>query len=77
MHTGRLPFCKDVNEPTMKQTFDRILSGDLHIPLEFQGEKDFNSILAGLMNIDPRNRLQIEEIKSHPYFKTIDCSTHH
>jgi len=50
MHTGRLPFSSDKSEMTSKQTFDRILSGDLFIPEELKREDDFKSILAGLMH---------------------------
>ncbi|GJJ13083.1 hypothetical protein Clacol_007333 [Clathrus columnatus] len=69
MMTGLPPFY-DENVNTMYQ---RILSD----PLQFSTEipEDAKSVMTGLLNRDPSRRLGVngaEEIKRHPFFKSID-----
>lgn len=53
--------------------YQRILSDPLNFPEDMP--EDSKSIMAGLLNRDPSRRLGVngaEEIKRHPFFKSID-----
>lgn len=69
IQTGLPPFYdEDVNK-----MYQRILTDPLQFPEDMQ--PDAKSIMTGLLSRDPSKRLGVngaEEIKRHPFFKSID-----
>ncbi|KAH3743681.1 serine/threonine kinase [Pelomyxa schiedti] len=66
MLTGLPPFYNP-NHATMYQ---RILTGDIRFPAEVL--PDARSLISGLLQQDPARRFSAKEVKSHPWFATMD-----
>ena len=66
MLCGKLPFYHEQNDIMYKA----ILSGKFEIP-SFLSE-NAKDILTKIIEIDPKKRLNFEEIKAHPWFNIID-----
>lgn len=59
---GYLPF----EDPDTSLLYKKILAGDYEIPEEIpESAKD---LLKGLLNIDPKKRMGLDELKQHPWF---------
>ena len=73
MLTGNVPF----ESNNLNDLYTKIISGIFNIP-SFLSENAI-SILKKLLNVDPKNRITISEIKKHPFylqFKQINCLNH-
>ena len=66
MLCGKLPFYHEQNEIM----FEKILSGKFELP-NFLSDKA-KDILRKILELDPKKRLNFEEIKAHPWFNLID-----
>jgi len=60
---GYLPF----EDPKTANLYKKILSGDYVIP-EFLSDSAKN-LIKGILNISPKERFKISEIKNHPWYK--------
>ena len=66
---GYLPFCEDNEE----KNIENIIKGNYEIPAE-TGQK-LTDFLKHLLDINPLTRFDLEQIKSHPWYNIIPCST--
>ena len=66
MLCGKLPFYDDDNQIL----YEKILSGKYDTP-EYLSE-NAKDILSKILEIEPKKRINFEEIKSHPWFSLID-----
>ena len=66
MLTGQLPWTKR----NQAQLFKQIKTGDYTIPDELSA--DATSLISGLLTVDPRRRLTIEQVLQHPWLRDID-----
>ena len=66
MLCGKLPFYHEQNEIM----YEKILSGKFELP-NFLSDKA-KDILSKILELDPKKRLNFEEIKAHPWFNIID-----
>ena len=70
MLTGRPPFLNNNKNAMMKNLVTK------QVPLPYYISDDAKSLLRGLFQINPQQRLGFNngaaEIKSHPFFKDID-----
>ena len=66
MLCGKLPFYDDDNQIL----YEKILSGKYDTPEHLS--ENAKDILSKILEIDPKKRINFEEIKSHPWFSIID-----
>eukprot|EP01127_Copromyxa_protea_P015498 TRINITY_DN4467_c0_g2_i1.p1 TRINITY_DN4467_c0_g2~~TRINITY_DN4467_c0_g2_i1.p1 ORF type:complete len:421 (+),score=79.80 TRINITY_DN4467_c0_g2_i1:66-1328(+) len=66
MLTGLPPFYTE----DVQQMYTKILSAQLNIPATMSPEAA--SLMQGLLERDPEKRLQAEQIRTHPFFASID-----
>ena len=66
MLCGKLPFYHDENEIMYKQ----ILSGNFELPNYLSDNA--KDMLKKILEIDPKKRINFEQIKAHPWFNIID-----
>ena len=66
MLCGKLPFYDDDNQIL----YEKILEGKYETPEHLS--KDVLDLLSKILEIDPKKRINFEEIKSHPWFSIID-----
>ena len=66
MVCGKLPFFHEENEIM----YQEILSGKYELPTFLSDNA--KDILTKILEIDPKKRLNFEQIKEHPWFNIID-----
>ena len=66
MLCGHLPFYEEDNQIM----YDKIIKGDYDIP-QFLSE-EAKDIIKKILEVDPKKRLNFEEIKNHPWFNIIN-----
>ena len=66
MLCGHLPFYEEDNQ----LMYDKIIKGEFNVP-EFLSD-EAKDIIKKILEVDPKKRLNFEEIKSHPWFNIID-----
>ena len=70
MLTGKRPFDDD----SVHKLLDKIIVGDFKFPSDDQKNvsEDAKDLVKSILNPNPRKRLSIELIKSHPWFQMDD-----
>ena len=66
MLCGHLPFYEEDNQ----LMYDKIIRGDYDIPKFLSN--DAKDIIKKILEVDPKKRLNFEEIKNHPWFNIIN-----
>ena len=66
MLCGHLPFYEEDNQ----LMYDKIIRGDYDIPKFLSN--DAKDIIKKILEVDPKRRLNFEEIKNHPWFNIIN-----
>ena len=66
MLCGHLPFYEEDNQ----LMYDKIIKGEYDIPKFLSNEA--KDIIKKILEVDPKKRLNFEEIKNHPWFNIID-----
>lgn len=65
MVTGRLPFDDD----NIQRLLQKVQRGQYHLPSDLP--KDLRDLIKSMLTVDPELRITLEEIKKHPWFKSI------
>ena len=66
MLCGHLPFYEEDNQ----LMYDKIIAGQYNIPQSLS--EDAKDIIKKILEVDPKKRLNFEEIKEHPWFNIIN-----
>lgn len=65
MVTGRLPFDDD----NIQRLLQKVQVGQYHLPSDLP--KDLRDLIKQMLTVDPEQRISLEGIKAHPWFKSI------
>lgn len=65
MVTGRLPFDDD----NIQRLLQKVQVGQYHLPSDLP--KDLRDLIKQMLTVDPKERISLEGIKAHPWFKSI------
>ena len=74
MAVGELPFGSHI-EATFENMPKVLLESELRMSSLRYCSNDFKSLLIGLLKYNSNDRLKIDQIKSHPFFKKVEWDT--